>query len=107
MVRNAAFGNAPRVFGRPGCRLLPAKQQKKTGKCHERHTQTRCDSTWNKLNPEQKTILHGWLFDQNLGYNKVLELAQKEGGFSDSRIERIKREIFGCELNYIIRPEPA
>jgi len=40
----------------------------------------RDDSTWNRLTPEQRETLEGWLFDENLGYAKTLERVQKEFG---------------------------
>ncbi len=40
----------------------------------------RDDSTWNQLSPEQRETLESWLFDENLGYAKTLERAQKEFG---------------------------
>jgi hypothetical protein len=38
------------------------------------------DSTWNQLTPEQRETLESWLFDENLGYAKTLERAEKEFG---------------------------
>jgi hypothetical protein len=40
----------------------------------------RDDSTWNQLTLEQREQLEGWLFDENLGYAKTLELVREEFG---------------------------
>jgi hypothetical protein len=65
-------------------RVHPAKQHNKAKHMNDIQ-KPRCDSTWNKLNPEQKAILHEWLFDQNLGYNEVLDLAHDAWGFAGSK----------------------
>jgi len=38
----------------------------------------RDDSTWNQLTPDQRETLEGWLFDENLGYEKTLERVKSE-----------------------------
>ncbi len=38
------------------------------------------DSTWNRLTPEQRETLEGWLFEENLGYAKTLERVRQEFG---------------------------
>jgi hypothetical protein len=40
----------------------------------------RDDSTWNRLTPDQRETLEGWLFDDNLGYAKTLARVQAEFG---------------------------
>lgn len=42
----------------------------------------RDDSTWNRLTPEQRDLLEGWLFDENLGYTKTLQRVRKVFGFT-------------------------
>jgi hypothetical protein len=46
----------------------------------------RCDSTWAALTPEQREMLEGWLFEENLGYTEVLERAQKEFGITGTKM---------------------
>src|SRR5215831_5996290 len=38
------------------------------------------DSTWSYLTPEQIEMLEEWLFEENLGYAKVVERVKKEFG---------------------------
>jgi hypothetical protein len=40
----------------------------------------RDDSTWSQLTAEQRDTLEGWLFDENLGYEKTVARAQSEFG---------------------------
>ena len=40
----------------------------------------RNDSSWNRLTYEQRDTLESWLFDENLGYAKIVARAQKEFG---------------------------
>lgn len=40
----------------------------------------RDDSTWNRLTPDQRETLEGWLFDENLGDAKTLARMQAEFG---------------------------
>ncbi len=48
-------------------------------------SKVRCDSAWNGLTPEQKETVEEWLFEQNLGYDEVLERARKEFGVEASK----------------------
>lgn len=42
------------------------------------------DSTWNRLTPEQREVMDGWLFEENLGYEKALERVHKEFGLKST-----------------------
>jgi hypothetical protein len=44
----------------------------------------RSDSVWNNLSQEQRELVEGWLFDENLSYKDALERAQKELGITAS-----------------------
>jgi hypothetical protein len=68
----------------------------------------RSDSAWGKLTAEQREMLEGWLFEENIGYNKALERAQKEFGLVSSLTsladfyqrlaeERMQRELLGVK----------
>jgi hypothetical protein len=45
----------------------------------------RSDSTWNRLSRQQCATLDTWLFEENLSYNQVLTLVEKEFGLKASR----------------------
>lgn len=44
----------------------------------------RDDSKWNRLAADQRELLEEWLFDENQGLKRVLELARKEFGIEGS-----------------------
>lgn len=44
----------------------------------------RSDSAWAALSPEQREMLEGWLFEENLGYKEALERARTEFGLTTS-----------------------
>ena len=50
----------------------------------------RCDATWAALSPEQREMLEGWLFEENLGYTEVLDRAQKEFGITGSKMSLVR-----------------
>jgi hypothetical protein len=41
----------------------------------------RSDSGWNRLTPEQKDRLEGWLFKENISYKLALVRCEQEFGF--------------------------
>ena len=50
----------------------------------------RSDSTWAALTSDQREMLEGWLFEENLGYTEVLERAQKEFGITGSKMSLVR-----------------
>jgi hypothetical protein len=60
------------------------KNEKQPTRRKKDMSKIRSDSTWAKLTPEQREKLEDWLFEENLGYQKVLERVQQEFGVTAS-----------------------